>query len=671
MRRLFVLLLLVTAVAYAPAWRGQPVWDDAGHLTRPDLQSIDGLRRIWTDLGATQQYYPVVHTAFWVQHQLWGDDTLGYHLVNIALHATSAWLVALLLVRLGVRGAWLAALVFALHPVHVESVAWMAELKNTLSGAFVLAAAWWYLRFDETRVLRHYLLAAVLFALALLSKSVTAPLPFVLLVVIWWKRGGVTWREDVRPLVPLVVLAVAAGVTTVLVERWLIGAQGDGFGFSAIERVLIAGRASWFYLGSLAWPVSLSFNYSRWAIDVTAWWQYLYPAGMAALLGGLWWGRDRWGRGPLAGLAVFLLMAAPALGFVDAYPFRFSFVADHFQYLASIGAIAAAAAGLTTLAERWTASPRVRQAGVVLVCLPLACLTWAQSGHYTDEETLYRATLIRNPASWLAHTNLSALLVTRSPAAARPALEHARAAARLQPRSPAVQYNLGLALEATGAFAEAASHYREAIELFDPGGAGGRHYRLSHAHHRLGVALASSGRLEEAVGAYRQALIHAPADPDVHTDLAMTLARQRDFAGALSHFESAARVRPDSAAYNNLGGVALQAGRLDDAVHWLEQATHLDPDFTDAFFNLGTAFMQLGRWTDAASAYERVLQTSGPSPDLLARLGGLFFEAGDIDRALRYFQDVLRLDPSHQGASAAVRELAPRARSGRRGGGGV
>lgn len=647
---ILLVLLVVTAGAYAPAWHGAPVWDDAGHLTRPDLQSLDGLRRIWVSPGATQQYYPVTHTAFWLQHQLWADNTLGYHLVNIALHVWSAWLVGLILLRLGVPGAWLAAGIFALHPVHVESVAWMSELKNTLSGAWVLSAVWVYLRWDTERTRGLYIAALALFAAALLSKSVTAPLPVVLALILWWQRGVLKWKDDLRPLVPFVALAAVAGVMTVAFEQWGIGVAGEAFGFSLVERSLIAGRASWFYLGSLVWPSSLAFNYPRWTIDAGLWWQYLYPLGLCGVIGGLWIMRHRWGRGPLTAVLVFLAAVGPALGFVDAYPFRFSFVADHFQYLASISVIALAATGITRVVTR----PSMIAVTAAVVCLPLALITWQQSHHYQDEESLYRATLVQNPDSWLAHTNLSALLVQR-PGGDAQALVHARHALRLKPDSPVVQYNVGVALERTGHPADAVSHYREAVAHFGEVPPEGRNLRLGQVQHRLGAALAAVGRLDDAIAAYRAALRHRAADPDIHLDLGMALAHQRDFEGAVTHFTTAVQLRPDPAAFNNLGGVAMQAGRFDDAVHWLEQATALDPTMVDAFYNLGTALMRLERWVDAAQAYQRVLVMAGPSPDLLTRVGALLAQAGDRDQARRHFRQALQLDPTHAEALAALR----------------
>ncbi|MGA2508568.1 MAG: hypothetical protein ABSF80_13955, partial [Chitinispirillaceae bacterium] len=340
-----LLLLAVTFLAYRPAWNGQPVWDDDGHMTKPELRSAEGLVRIWTQFGATQQYYPLVHTVFWLEYHLWGKSTVGYHLLNILLHFFSALLLVRILRRLGIPGeaAWLAGGIFALHPVMVESVAWITELKNTLSGVFFLGAALAYLKFDHGHKKKHYVIALLLFLCGLFAKSVIVTLPAALLVVFWWKRGRIEWKRDVAPLVPFFVIGIISGLFTAWVERRFVGAVGSEFSFTVIDRCLIAGRAVWFYLYKLLWPANLIFIYPRWHIDSFAVWQYLFPAAflLAAVL--FWRLRSR-SRAPLAVLLYFTITLFPALGFFNVYPFRYSFVADHFQYLASIGPIAAAAA---------------------------------------------------------------------------------------------------------------------------------------------------------------------------------------------------------------------------------------------------------------------------------------------------------------------------------------
>ena len=250
------LIFGATFLAYLPAVHGGFLWDDEGHVTKPELQSFHGLVRIWGEVGATQQYYPLLHSAFWVEHRLWGDSLVGYHLMNLLLHAGAACLVVAIMRRLALPGAGLAGLLFALHPVCVESVAWISEQKNTLSAVFYLGAMLAYLHFDRDRRRSHYYLALGLFLLALLSKTVTATLPAALLVIFWWQRARLDWRRDVLPLAPWLLLGACGGLFSAWMERTIIGAGGAEFALTPVQRGLVAGRAICFYLGKLAWPAS-------------------------------------------------------------------------------------------------------------------------------------------------------------------------------------------------------------------------------------------------------------------------------------------------------------------------------------------------------------------------------------------------------------------------------
>ena len=325
-------------LAYLPALHGGLIIDDSGHITSARMQSLHGLWRIWFELGATTQYYPVLHSAFWIEHRLWGDAVLGYHLTNALLHAAAALLVVALVRRLSLPGAWLAGFLFALHPVCVETVAWISEQKNTLSAVFYLGAALLYLDFDRTRRKSRYGLALGLFALALMSKSVTATLPVALLVILWWRRGRLEWKRDWLPLIPWLALGASGGLFTAWVERRYIGAEGADFALTAVERCLVAGRALWFYAWKMVLPANLTFIYPRWRVDAAAWWQYLFPLAALAAAAGLWLAARR-RRGPLAAFLFFAVTLLPALGFLNVYPFLYSFVADHYQYLASLGII--------------------------------------------------------------------------------------------------------------------------------------------------------------------------------------------------------------------------------------------------------------------------------------------------------------------------------------------
>ncbi len=604
MRRLWPLLAAVTLLAYLPALPGGLLWDDIGHVTRPDLRSFAGLVRIWTELGATQQYYPVLHSAFWLEHRLWGDATLGYHLLNVLLHAVSAGLVVILLRRLAVPGAALAGFIFAVHPVTVESVAWISEQKNTLSTVFYLLAALAYLEFEDGRDapggtpprllgLPPYLVATVLFLLALFSKSVTATLPAALLVVGWWRRGRLSWRDDVVPLLPWFAAGAGAGLLTAWVERRFIGAQGADFTLSGLERGLLAGRVVWFYLGKLLWPADLIFVYPRWNVDAGSAWQYLFPLALLALLAALAWKRQ---RGLLAGMLFFTGSLFPALGFVNVYPFVFSYVADHFQYLACLGIIAPFAAGWETLTGRL--APAVRRLGAVLLVAILGVLTWRQSGTYRDLFVLYQTTLDRNPAAWMAENNLGTALVDAGQGSE--AIPHFTRALELKPDYPEAENNLGNDLSQLGRPQEAIPHLQRALRLQPI---------FAEAHNNLGRALMDSGHAAEGLAEFQEAVRLKPGYALAHSNLGLALARGGDTAAALGHFEQAAQLDPGSALYHaNLGNAFLQLGRLSEAIPQYEEALQSDPGDADIQYRLALALRQAGRLSEAVEHYNEAMR---------------------------------------------------------------
>lgn len=583
---IFGLFLVAALAAYAPALRGEFLWDDLGHVTHPALQSWSGLLRIWFEPGVTQQYYPLLHSAFWFEHRLWDDAVLGYHLVNVLQHAFAATLFGLILRRLAVPGAWFAAALFLLHPVCVESVAWICEQKNTLSLVLYLGAALAYLRFDETRSRRAYALATGLFVLALLTKTVTATLPGALLVVAWWRRGKLSWRADVLPVLPWFALGAAGGLFTAHFERVLIGAQGADFALSAADRLVLAGRVFWFYLGKLAWPAELVFVYPRWHVNAAVWWQWLFPLAGLALLGGLMW----WSRRSRAPLAVALLFAGslfPVLGFLNVYPFVFSYVADHFQYLASLAVFALAGAALSRLPK-----PAAPIAPLLLAGL-LGILTWQQAAQYRDNVTLYETTLRRNPDAWLAHHNLATLHSDGGRYAE--ALPHVERTLALRPDYPEALAMQGNVLTQLGRPGEALPPLERAVRL-QP--------RYAEAHNNLGTALMALGRPDEGRARFEQAVQLQPDYVAARLNLGLALASAGRIAEATPHFQKAVELDPTHlTARLQLGTALAMQSRYADALPHFEAALELDPESDQGHLRLAMTLRALGRTADANAHY--------------------------------------------------------------------
>lgn len=547
-------LLLAPLVVYAPLRSAGFIWDDDQYVTQnQQLRDVAGLGRIWLDPRSTPQYYPLVHTSYWIEHRLWGLDARGFHLGNVLLHGVAAILLWRVLVRLRLPGAIFAASLFAVHPVMTESVAWITERKNVLSLAFALASLAAYLRFarlegearTDERAWGRYATSLALFVCALLSKTVVCTLPGVILVLTWWKRGAVRAR-DLGPLLPFFVIGAAAGLHTAWLERHHVGALGAEWSLAPLERVLLAGRALWFYAAKLVWPHPLIFFYPRWRIDAADAWQFAFPLAIAAVVVGLWLARGRIGRGPLAAVLLFAGILFPALGFFDVYPFRYSYVADHFQYHASPVLLALFAAGCAgTVARLGVRGRTVSRAAAAVLIAGLGALTFVQAHVYRDLETLYRDTIAKNAGAWNAYLNLANHY--SSMGRNQEAVALAREAVRLAPTVADAHNTLGAVLfltalgqggAAPALLAESVAAFSQALVL-DP----------THvdALYNGAVAFSAMGRHQEAAELYERMLALDPSDVDARVGRAGALLELGRSEEAEAELREAARSAPDRA----------------------------------------------------------------------------------------------------------------------------
>jgi Flp pilus assembly protein TadD len=648
-----ILLLGATLAAYLPALRAGFIWDDDGHVTRAGLRSVHGLWRIWFEPGATQQYYPFLHSAFWLEHRIWGDSPLGYHLTNVVLHALVAILLYHLLRRLSVDGALLAAWAFALHPVCVESVAWVSEQKNTLSAVLCLCAALAYLRFDRLRGGKWYALSIVLFAVALATKTVTATLPAALLVIFWWKRGRMSWKGDVLPLVPLFLMAAGAGIVTTWVERTYIGASGVFFDLGFAGRLLVAGRAVWFYLGKLAWPADLMFIYPRWTVDPSAPWQYVFPAAAALALATMFALRER-SRGTLAAALLFCGTLFPALGFFNVYPFVYSFVADHFQYMAAAIALSAAAAALASAAARLPRAGRIAAAcsGAGLVA-GLAWLTRLQCATYVDAETLWRTTLARNPACWMAYENLGGVFMKANRADL--AMPQFQRALDINPDDTEAMNELGVATMQQGQTDQAIALFLRALE---------RVPNSAETHINLGVALLQKGEPEKAANHFQHAAQVEPGNPQARKDLATAYTQEGQWADAVAQYQRAAEIEPDNPeTLFGLGSALTRAGRQDEAMAQFRRVLEIDDDHPEAHFNLALGLMKDGRIDDAVAHLRRALEIRPGFAEAHDILGNALLQEGHLEEASSQIQAALALKADDAQIQNDAGAMLARARS--------
>ena len=518
-----MILVLATIFAYRPAWNGGFVWDDDYYVTKNRLlTSPDGLRWIWFSLESPSQYFPLTYTTFRIERTLWGLNPAGYHWVNILLHTANALLLWRLLAELRVPGAWLAAGIFALHPVQVESVAWITERKNVLMVFFFLLTLLAWTRFIDDRnqdrfsdrermgssarkrltqtgelnplSWRSYWLALIFYLLALCSKSTACTLPAALFLILWLQKKRIDWRR-VLQIAPFIVLGLAMGLMAIWWERYHQFTLGPMFAFGPLERLIVATHAAWFYLGKLFWPTKLTFIYPQWTIEPNNPLSYIWLVAGIALCAAIYFARRYVGRSVEVAAAFFVATLSPVLGFIMLYTFRYTFVADHYQYLACIGPIALVSAGLVKLTNSVGYGPRFLSALGILIFSALGLLTWRQSASYRDSETLWRTTIDRNPGCWMAENNLGSALLERGDIDG--AIAHLEKSLRLKFDVPESHNSLTYALFRKGDADAAIAEAHVALN-FDPDNA--------DTHAVLGMALMTKGLLDEAIAQLSKAV---------------------------------------------------------------------------------------------------------------------------------------------------------------------
>jgi tetratricopeptide (TPR) repeat protein len=581
------LIAVLAAIAYWPVHDGGFVFDDELLIVyNPMIKASDGLYRYWFTKEALD-YWPVTNTSFWLEWRLWGTNTVGYHLSNLILHVVDALLIWLVLKRLSVPWPWLAALLFAVHPINVESVAWISQRKNLLALLFFLISILWWLRVQaqtdaaatdkaknrwpsalySTIFNRWYALSLLAFLLAMLSKGSVAILPLILLLIVWWQRDRITWSD--------IVASVPFFVVSLILTKVDIWFQAHDSGIirevSFLQRLLGAGAVIWFYLGKALVPVDLAFIYPQWQIDPNnfLWWLPLLASIVVTLL--LFWKRNsqraRWVRPLFVAWLYFCICLFPVMGFADVGYMRHSLVSDHYVHIALISVVAIVA---STCCQTYKMLPShaVRQIvpiGASLVVLIFAWLTWQQSGLYANALTLYTDTIKKNPTSWLVQTNYG-LELSR---AGKPleAIPYFQEAFRLNPICAVAQFHWGNALVDLGRVPESLEHYREALKIVPD-------YAL--AHHRFGVALQYLGQTDEAEQEYRAALETDPDNPQIHNSLGVLLGKRQQYLQAIEQFQQAVNTMPEYLlARVNLASVYAAAGRYQEAIDYGTDALKL------------------------------------------------------------------------------------------------
>jgi len=635
-----LILVLAVILVYQPVWQAGFIWDDDVLVTaNPCIIGPLGLKEIWTTSAA--RICPLVLTTFWVEHALWGLAPLPYHLVNVFMHGACAVVLWRILRSLQIPGAWLGASLWALHPVQVESVAWITEMKNTQSCLFYLLTILFFVRWLGTRENPkrgdwNYALTLLFAALAITSKSSTVILPVVLCLCAWWMEGRWHWRNLAR-VTPIFLLSIAAGVVSMWTQN-LEGANDLQSVRSWPERLTTAGNVVWFYLGKLVWPHPLIFIYPRWVIDAGQRLSYVpLMAGMIVLFI-FWFKRHSWSRPCFFAFAYFLVALLPVLGLVDHYFLRYSFVGDHFQYLASMGPLALAGAGLVRLADFAIPKKPCLQsslcAGLLLI---LGMMSWQRTWVYESSDALWIDTLAQNPNCEMVHTNFGCALLQKG--RVDEAMVQLQKAVKIHPNDAETHSNLGNALLQKGQVDEAMAEYEKAL---------GINPNYAKAHCCLGVALLQKGQVDEAIKEYKKAVEIAPTLAEAYENIGAALSQKGQMDEAIAQFQKALEINPNLAdACSNLGHTLLQKGMVDEAIAQFQKALEINPNLADACSNLGAAFLQKGQVDEAIAQFQKALEINPNYADAHNNLGVALFQKGQVDEAIVQYQKALEINPNY------------------------
>lgn len=620
-------LVVVVFLAYQPAWNGGFLFDDDLHLLNNPVLKTGGLKGAWVP-GTYINYWPLTFTIYRFEFDIWGLNPIGFHMVNIALHSLTAVLLWRVLVELNVPGAMMAAAIFALHPVNVESVAWISQLKGILSLLFALASVLFYLQFDRRGESWRYTTAIAAFGLSTLAKGMVLTLPIVLLACVWWRRGSLA-RQDLLRVVPyLLIGAIMTGL-----ELWHQNHGESVRSDSPLNRAAVAGCAVWFYFGKLLLPIDLCFIYPRWKIeDVDLLW-YLPGLLLVVLFVLAFWRRRTWGRPVMMLIICYVALLLPVLGFVNINYMRYSLVADHWQYAAMIVPCAV----LTGLVAVWMfGRPSRRPIAYALsfaLLASLTALTWRQCRIYKDADTLYESAIESNPGCWMAHYGLGVNLARRGQH--DEAIAHYQKALDLKPNYVEAHILIGMSLIGRGQIDEAIAHYKMAL---------GDSPDNVVAHIGLGNALVSRKRIDEAIGHFQNALEKAPDNAEAHNNLGAIFAGRGQVYKAIDHYRKALKSKPDYAlVHNNLGVELDRLGQVDEAIYHYRRALKNKPDYAEAAHNLGLALASHSSVDEAIVCFRQALDSQPDFIEAHINLGVALTSRGQIEQALAHYQKALDL----------------------------
>src|SRR5438067_4380343 len=667
------------------------VWIAFGKALRHDFLGYDDQRYViqnaWVTNGLTpggiKWAFTHVHASNWhplttISHmldcQLYGLQPWGHHLTNILLKAAAAILLFFALRKL-TGDLWpslLVATVFAVHPLRVESVAWVSERKDVLSGVFFMLTLWAYARYARGNVRSSfwYMTVTVLFALGLMCKPTLVTLPFVLLLLDYWPLGRVrpssssrrgetasawprrnTWSWLVIEKVPLFVLSAASCVATLLAQKQALDLSIKAPLLERLGNALITYDV---YVGQMIWPAHLAvlYPYPEGNLKVPQVIVALLLLLIISVAFFLW--RKRY---PflLIGWLWYLGMLVPVIGIIQVGS---QVRADRYTYLPQIGLYLLVAWGGMELFQRWRRSREILAAAAVLIIIALTTRSYLQTSYWRDTETLWRHAIASTSNNYIAHTNLAQNL-THSGRFTE-AIAECQEALKIKPDFAAAHNNLGVALLRNkqsgdgalghdGAVDEAIEHYRKALQI-NPD--------FTQAHKNLGIVFMRKGQMDEAIAQFQKTLELEPNDAQAEFSLGSAFLQRREVDEAIAHYQKAVEIRPDYAeARNYLGNAFVAEGKYSEAIANYEAAVRIRPNYSEAHHNMACVLATIGKNDEALDQFNEALRLNGNDAQAHFALGSLLARMGHREEAVAHLTEALRLKPDYEYAKQQLREL--------------
>ncbi|MBF0279914.1 MAG: tetratricopeptide repeat protein [SAR324 cluster bacterium] len=601
-------LAALTVIAYAPVMdAGSIIDDEKYYINDPLVNASDGLFSIWLkpfQNNGVWPYIPITRSTFWLERQIGGLNLAVGHWGNVLFHCLAAALLGMILRFLHVRGALIISFCFALHPIHVQSVAWITERKNVVAAVFFFLTLWGFVNFEKKKKTTWYWLTLAFYAGALLSKTSTIMLPLIFVILRYWQRTS--WsRTDFQILLPFFLLAGGAGSARIWFEIHAFGAVGEAYTRSFLERLLTAGHIPFFYLSKIVFPHPLIFTYPKWVIDPGHFFLYFPLLGLFVTMLLLLLKYRSWGSPIFLGLAAYGVLLFPVMGFFNNAWTKFSFVTDHWVYLPSIPLVILLLQGVLQFLDYFKKFKfhRIGSAGLgMLFILFLGGMTWHQASIYENRKTLWQTTIQDNPNSWLAYGEL--------------------ARAYTDDRQ----------------FEQALQNYSKALAI----------RKYPEAFHNRALTYFNLNRYDLALGDYNQALRLNPKYTEAYFNRGNVNFRMNRFQAAFADYNKTLSLNAKYVdAYFNRGLIHFRLNRFESAYEDYSRTLSLSKDYTEAYFNRGLSSFKMKKYEQALIDFNQTLALDSDYVEAYFNRGNSYFSLMRYEEALLEYKRVLSLDPRH------------------------